>query len=100
VYTSDHGETLQEDGATWPHCHNTRHEALVPLLIITNLKLSPDTSFHASHSNIFATLLDFMQVPEGARLHAYAPSLLSATRAQNQPRFYLDGELAPLPFDQ
>ena len=99
VYTSDHGQTLQEKGEAWSHCNNTRPEVTVPLLVIGKLKAMPDTRYYASHGNIFATLLDLMGVPASARTHEYAPSLLTATEGQNQPRYFSDGDLNSVNFD-
>lgn len=93
IHTSDHGETLQEHGETWSHCHNTSPEATVPLFIIGKLPIQPDTSYKASHDNIVPTLLDLMGVPGDKRLHDYAPSLLKAGSTENTPRFFLDGDL-------
>lgn len=95
VYTSDHGQTLRENGAVASHCSNTKSEAIVPLFIIAEpQKLSAtDTNFKASHSNIFATLLDLMDFPENERKYNYALSLFKAKAADSQPRFYFVGSL-------
>ncbi|MCZ2123651.1 MAG: sulfatase-like hydrolase/transferase [Anaerolineales bacterium] len=64
LYTSDHGQTLFENNATWLHCNYTTMEATVPLLMIgKDLPLVATKNFLASHSNIFPTLLDLMEVP-------------------------------------
>ncbi|HEX7555780.1 MAG TPA: sulfatase-like hydrolase/transferase, partial [Leptolinea sp.] len=98
IYTSDHGDTLQEKGETWSHCHNTSPESKVPLFIIGHLNTMPDTQYEASHSNIMATILDLMNVPQENRLHPYALSLLKSTHVSNSQRFYLDGNLNPVPY--
>ncbi len=99
IHTSDHGETLQEHGEIWSHCHNTSPEATVPLFIIGRLPVQPDTSYQASHSNIVPTLLDLMRVPQEYRLHDYAPSLLTARSSMNGPRYFLDGDLQSVEFN-
>lgn len=107
VYTSDHGQTLRENGSVVSHCSNTKPEAMVPLLMIGDPKLlnDLDEDFKASHSNIFATLLDLMDFPEDERKYRYAISLLKAKKADSAPRFYYTGNLnkpemgAKLPFD-
>lgn len=91
LYTSDHGQTLFENGVDWLHCNYTPPEASVPLLLIGKLERAPDTAYPASHSNILPTLLDLMGVPEDVRAMEYAPSLLSATRGDVGRRFYLSG---------
>lgn len=106
VYTSDHGQTLSEHGESWPHSGNTRNEALVPLFIIADQPLQVDTGYRASHANIFATLLDFMGVPNRARTAPYGISLLKARSSDNEPRFYIFGTIDSQigsevrPFDQ
>lgn len=95
IYTSDHGQTLRENGATASHCDETKPEANVPLLMIAQTSKLPkvDTRFRASHSNIFATLLDLMQYPEAERNFAYSTSLLKATAVDSKPRFFYSDEL-------
>ena len=100
LYTSDHGDTLQEHGESWSHCHNTKPEATVPLFMIGVLPGPVDTSFKASHANITPTLLDLMKVPENARVHAYASSLLTAKTADSEVRYFLDGDLKSEKFDE
>lgn len=95
IYTSDHGQTLRENGATVSHCSNTKPEAVVPLFILAEPQILPevDTKFKAAHSNIFATLLDLMKFPESERKNVYAVSLFKAKAADSQPRFYFAGDL-------
>ena len=95
LYTSDHGQTLGENGATVSHCSNTKPEAAVPLFIISRPEALPavDTNYKASHSNLFATLLDLMSFPEGERKYNYSPSLFKAKAADSKPRFYFSGDL-------
>jgi glucan phosphoethanolaminetransferase (alkaline phosphatase superfamily) len=93
IYTSDHGQTLSEHGESWPHSGSTRNEACVPLLIVSPRQLHVDTTYKASHANIFPTLLDLMQVPEENRTYPYAISLLSAKSSDTKPRHYLFGTL-------
>jgi glucan phosphoethanolaminetransferase (alkaline phosphatase superfamily) len=93
VYTSDHGQTLSENGETWPQTGPTRNEANVPVLIISARQLSVDTGFKASHQNLFSTLLDLMQVPSSSRVYSYAPSLLEATAKSSVPRYYIVGNI-------
>lgn len=95
VYTSDHGQSLRENGATVSHCSVTKPEANVPLLIISDPQNLPmvDTGFKASHSNIFATLLDLMNFPASERKNDYSLSLFKANAADSRPRFYYSGDL-------
>jgi glucan phosphoethanolaminetransferase (alkaline phosphatase superfamily) len=95
IYTSDHGQTLSEHGETISHCSNTKNEALVPLFIISEPAELPtvDTNYKASHSNIFATILDLMNFPENERKYNYSPSLLKAKSADSRPRHYYAGDL-------
>lgn len=95
VYTSDHGQTLREEGATVSHCSEQRTAAVVPLLMITGLTSKPkvESSFEASHFNIFATMLDLIEFPEDERKYSYPISLLKAGNADSVPRFYYSGEI-------
>jgi glucan phosphoethanolaminetransferase (alkaline phosphatase superfamily) len=100
IYTADHGETLFEDGTSWPHCRTTNKEAMVPLLIIGQLNQTVETNYKAHHSNIFATVLDLMDVPEVIRWYAYPPSLLSASAADSTDRLFLDSSYIITNFDE
>ena len=93
VYTSDHGQTLSENGETWPQTGPTRNEARVPILIIQSEHLATDTNYKASHQNLFATLLDLMKVPQENRRFPYAVSLLKATAGMSQARYYIVGDI-------
>lgn len=89
VYTSDHGETVGQNGDPNFHCGVTRSEVMVPLFIIGYDQSDIDTKFRASHENIFATLLDLMQVPQSMRRRQYGLSLLQAREADSTSRFYV-----------
>lgn len=91
LYTSDHGQTLIENGETWSHCGNTSKEAAVPLLLIGQHNFSPDTQYRATHYNIFPTILDLMGVPAEARIVTYPLSLLEATTLDSANRYFLGG---------
>ncbi len=95
IYTSDHGRNLDEEKGTATHCSNTRSEAKVPLLLLSSPQNLPDvdTGFKASHSNIFATLLDLMNFPEEKRKYNYSISLLEAKESDSKRRFYFVGDL-------
>lgn len=99
IYTSDHGQTLFEDGMGWSHCNNSVKEASVPLIIIGPFSSPPDTSYPASHSNIFPTILELMGVPSTAKILEYNHSLLQ----NNNPhltRSFINGASEIIPFDQ
>ncbi|MCC6147657.1 MAG: sulfatase-like hydrolase/transferase [Anaerolineaceae bacterium] len=99
IYTSDHGETLFEDGVDWLHCNYTHMEAAVPLLVIGRLAQPPDTSYPASHGNLLPTALDLMGVPESAFASQYAPSLLRAAQQDATRRMYFSGDGSVMDFD-
>jgi glucan phosphoethanolaminetransferase (alkaline phosphatase superfamily) len=88
LYTSDHGQTLSENGERFSHCGDTRNEAIVPLFMLGNLGTSVDTKYKASHANILATMLDLMNYPESLRKYDYAKSLLKATEKDNNERYF------------
>jgi glucan phosphoethanolaminetransferase (alkaline phosphatase superfamily) len=95
LYTSDHGETLQEKGEAWSHCHDSSPEAAVPLFMVGETEHLPDLKYQASHSNIFPTLLDLMNVPEESRVKQYNYSLFKANFSLNESRYFLDSDLKP-----
>jgi glucan phosphoethanolaminetransferase (alkaline phosphatase superfamily) len=92
IYTSDHGQTLSDHQETTTHCGASRNEALVPLFMITT-QFHPQTSYRASHANLFATLLDIMAFPEAERHYVYAPSLLQAPAGEPPVRRYFVGAI-------
>lgn len=98
IYTSDHGQTLFENNASWAHCNFTPQEAIVPLIVFGMNLPSMDTSIHASHSSILPTLLDLMNVPDDWRTHKYAPSLFSAKALVDQEHYFFDGALRLVKF--
>jgi glucan phosphoethanolaminetransferase (alkaline phosphatase superfamily) len=93
VYTSDHGQTLSENGETWPQTGPTPNVAKVPILIIQSGRPKVDTNYKASHQNLFATLLDLMKVPQENRRFPYAVSLFQATANMSQARYYIVGDI-------
>lgn len=93
VYTSDHGETIGEDGKPNFHCGITKREVIVPLFLIEQSQRKIDTKFRAGHQNIFATLLDLMEAPISIRKREYALSLLQATENDSEVRYYVGPSL-------
>jgi glucan phosphoethanolaminetransferase (alkaline phosphatase superfamily) len=93
IYTSDHGQTLSEDGLKYSHCGNNPKEAIVPLFMLGNLETKVDTSFKASHANLLATMLDLMHYPEQMRKHDYAISLLKAKASDSKERYFVGANL-------
>lgn len=95
LYTSDHGQNLNENGRANSHCLSTKPEANVPLFLIAEPRLMPeaDTGYKAAHANIFPTLLDLMEFPEGERQINYSPSLFKTRAADSKTRFYFTGNL-------
>lgn len=98
LYTSDHGQTLFKNGRA-SHGGDSKEEASVPLFLIGKFDREPDTMYAASHSNIFATLLDLMNFPTQNKKRQFAISLLTATRNDSKPRFYNPALMKKLPFD-
>lgn len=99
IYTGDHGQTLFEGGRS-SHAGRTKPEANVPLFIVGNLEKIPDSAYKASHCNILPTVLDLLEFPEDKRYKKYALSLLRATAADNQPRYFNPSLEAKVPFDE
>lgn len=93
LYTSDHGQNFGENGSKSTHCGETRNEAAVPLFMVMQTNRAPDVTYRAGHRNLFATLLDLMDVPEAQRGYNYPVSLLEARAADSEPRYYYHGSL-------
>lgn len=96
LYTSDHGQNLKEVANHGSHCGDLPQQTIVPLFLIADRGTMPevDTDYEASHSNIFATLLDLMKFPEGERRFGYDISLLKATASDSRPRHFFAGNLS------
>jgi len=102
IYTSDHGESLLDDGFTRTHGGHNKEQALVPLLMIGADTAKARTDVLPSHENIFATLLDLMEVPKSSRNYAYGNSLLDPNARFSEKRYYWGLDLTkgqPIPFD-
>ncbi len=95
VYTSDHGQSLNENGQSASHCADSKNEANVPLFIIADPQNLPpvNTDYRAAHANLFPTLLDLMNFPITERRENYVLSLFKAQAADSQPRVYSSGDL-------
>lgn len=87
VYTGDHGQTLFANGKA-SHSGHTREEATVPLLIIGSLPNAVDTSYRASHHNLYPTILDLMNYPMEMRERRSALSLLRTKASDSRPRYF------------
>lgn len=95
LYTSDHGQTLNENGEKYSHGGDTKSQAVVPLFIIGNIENDLDTGFRASHSNIFATMLDLMKYPDDKRKPKYSISLLNAKGLDSIVRYFFTPNVMP-----
>jgi glucan phosphoethanolaminetransferase (alkaline phosphatase superfamily) len=87
IYTSDHGESFFMNGKAG-HGGVTREEAMVPLFAIGLRDLTVDTTFAASHANVFSALLDLMGYPLEMRKFAYQTSLFDGKGNTPAHRFY------------
>jgi glucan phosphoethanolaminetransferase (alkaline phosphatase superfamily) len=91
IYTSDHAEALGADGGE-PFVRRVAYEeSTVPLMFFGEDRPAVDTGYEASHSNVFATLLDLMKVPATIRPWKYGRSLLVARATDHDPRPVLGG---------
>jgi len=98
IYTGDHGESFSANGRAG-HGGDTADEARVPLFILGLKNAEPDTGFHASHHNIFASILDLIGYPENLRPPYYSVSLLKATSLDSVPRFFNPNPRKKIRFD-
>ena len=96
LYTSDHGQTLGRGGFKYTHCGSSPLEVVVPLFVIGDPEVVASVRKSwlnaASHENIFASMLDLMDVPLSARPRRYAPSLFEE-RTGDRRRMFKDANL-------
>ena len=101
LYTSDHGQTLAEQGQVYTHMKPDRVIVDVPDFLVSGERYSKKRllagippGIRVSHLNNFATLLDLMGVPISLRACPYDKSIFSLTAAEdNRVRSYMSGSL-------
>jgi len=100
LYTSDHGQTLSEDGQIYTHMKPDKVIADVPEFLVAGERydkkdaladIHPD--IQVSHLNNFATILDLMNVPQNFRVRPYDKSIFALTATDNKERYYMSGSL-------
>jgi lipid A ethanolaminephosphotransferase len=91
LYTSDHAEELGDDGLEPFNRVVSREVTTVPLFMFGDERPVVDCGYRASHHNLFATLLDLMQVPASVRPWDYGRSLLRAEAYERDERRVLGG---------
>ena len=100
LYTSDHGQTLAEQGQRYTHAKPDPVIVDVPEFLIAGerygrkgLLSGIHPGIRVSHLNNFATLLDLMGVPMSLRVRPYEKSIFSLTAEDNRMRYYMSGSL-------
>ncbi|MBA4373467.1 MAG: hypothetical protein C0402_11480 [Thermodesulfovibrio sp.] len=99
LYTSDHGQTLAEQGQVYTHMKPDAVIVDVPEFLVLgerygrrNLLAGIPPGVRVSHLNNFATLLDLMAVPMSLRVRPYETSIFSLA-GENSKRYYMTGSL-------
>ena len=100
LYTSDHGQTLAEQGQVYTHMKPDEGIVDVPGFLVSGerygrkgLLAGIPYGIRVSHLNNFATLLDLMGVPLSLRVRPYDKSIFSLTAGDNRARTYMSGSL-------
>jgi len=100
LYTSDHGQTLAEQGQVYTHMKPDKEIVDVPDFLVSGeqfgrKELLDDIApgIRVSHLNNFATMLDLMDVPMSLRVRTYDTSIFSLTAGDNKERYYMSGSL-------
>jgi glucan phosphoethanolaminetransferase (alkaline phosphatase superfamily) len=100
LYTSDHGQTLAENGQVYTHMKPDKEIVDVPDFLVSGERYSKKGTLdgiphgiRVSHLNNFATLLDLMDVPMSLRVRPYDKSIFSLTDGDNKERYYMSGSL-------
>jgi glucan phosphoethanolaminetransferase (alkaline phosphatase superfamily) len=100
LYTSDHGQTLAENGQVYTHMKPDKEIVDVPDFLVSGERYGNKAlldgiapGIRVSHLNNFATLLDLMGVPISLRVRSYDKSIFSLTAEDNRVRYYMSGSL-------
>jgi len=100
LYTSDHGQTLAENGQMYTHMKPDKEIVDVPNFLVSGERYGRQglldgiaPGIRVSHLNNFATLLDLMGVPMSLRVRPYDKSIFSLTSGDNRERYYMSGSL-------
>ncbi len=100
LYTSDHGQTLAEQGQVYTHMKPDEVIVDVPGFFVSGERYSRKglladipPGIRVSHLNHFATVLDLMGVPDSLRVRPYDKSIFSLTAGDNRVRTYMSGSL-------
>lgn len=100
LYTSDHGQTLAEQGQVYTHVKSDKVIVDVPAFLVVGERYDKKGSLagirpgiRVSHLNNFATILDLMDVPLSLRVRPYDKSIFSLTSEDNSERYYMSGSL-------
>jgi glucan phosphoethanolaminetransferase (alkaline phosphatase superfamily) len=100
LYTSDHGQTLAEQGQLYTHMKPDPVIVDVPDFLVTGERYDKQAlidgiapGIRVSHLNNFATLLDLMGVPASLRVRPYDASIFALTEQDNDQRHYMSGSL-------
>lgn len=100
LYTSDHGQTLSEQGQVYTHLKPDKVIVDVPAFFVSGRQYDKKESLtgicpgiRVSHLNNFATVLDLMDVPMSLRVRSYDKSIFSLTAEDNRERYYMNGSL-------
>ena len=72
---------------------------MVPVFLIGLKDQAVDTTFKASHANLFTSLLDLINYPVEMRGQPYAISLFKARGSNSATRFFNPDARGKVPFD-
>lgn len=99
LWTSDHGQSLQEDGQLEPHNSGYLEQAFVPFLIFSttpwvleNIKRPENISATISHLNIYPSLRSIFEREQNIKQGEFL-SLFWQNKWQNPKLFYASGGL-------
>jgi glucan phosphoethanolaminetransferase (alkaline phosphatase superfamily) len=94
LYTSDHGQSLQEHGQTYTHCKDEIEQAVVPFFIISDvpwvLENAGGTSFVLMHHNLYPSMVSIFAKQREVLFGGYN-SLFSANLTQPPLGYFYGG---------
>ncbi|GAK57266.1 sulfatase [Candidatus Vecturithrix granuli] len=97
IWTSDHGQSLQEQGQTYTHCKSEIEQAIVPLFIYSDHEwvkflqpsLGKPEGIITSHHHLYPTIISLITGDQNFVNNGYHS--LFSTKVKQQPLSYLYG---------
>jgi glucan phosphoethanolaminetransferase (alkaline phosphatase superfamily) len=94
-WTSDHGQSLQEQGQTYTHCKDEIEQSMVPFVIISDLPWVADNAVRPeiplSHHHLYPSLVSLFAKSRDVHHGDYASLFSAKVNSGQPPLFYYYG---------